>query len=199
MREVRRSFDVREYKRNLRERGKKIRLAIQNPKRQEKDDKIRTRVMNLPEYKTCKTMLCYVSTKTEVDTHKLIESAIAAGKTVGVPYCVDGSRDMRFYKISSIGELKPRTFGVLEPVPEESRLIGDFSDSICILPGLAFDMAGFRLGYGGGYYDRFLSRKYEGVTVGICYSECTLTSIRHGRYDMPCDMLVTDLFLKRNR
>lgn len=199
MREIKKHFDVREYKRNLRERGKKIRLAIPPLKKQEKDEKIRARVMNLPEYKACKTVLCYVSTKAEVDTHKLIESVIADGKTVGVPYCVEGTRDMRFYKIGSINELKPRTFGVLEPDPEESRLIVDFSDSICVLPGLAFDMAGFRLGYGGGYYDRFLSRNYSGVTVGICYSECTLTSLRHGRYDMACDMLVTDLFLKRNK
>lgn len=197
MREIKRPFDIREYKKHMRERNKKIRLALPPDKKRAKDEKICDRVRKLPEYKACKTMLCYVSTDAEVATHTLIECAIADGKTVAVPYCVKGTRDMRFYRIASIGELSPGTFGVLEPVPDGSKLVADFSGSICILPGLAFDMAGFRLGYGGGYYDRFLSQKYSGTTVGICYSECALTSIRHGRYDMPCDMLVTDLFLKR--
>lgn len=197
--EIKGHFDIREYKKHIRERNKKIRLALSLEEKQEKDEKIRIRVLNLPEYKACETVLCYVSIQAEVDTHKLIESAIADGKTVAAPYCVKGTRDMRFYRIKSIGELYPGTFGVLEPVPDKSKLVGNFSGSICILPGLAFDMAGFRLGYGGGYYDRFLSQKYKGVTVGVCYNECTLTSIRHGRYDISCDVLVTDLFLKRNR
>lgn len=198
MREVKKHFDVREYKKELRARFKKLRLEIPAEKKLEKDAKIRVGVMNLPEYKACKTLLCYVSKDAEVDTHKLIEAAIKAGKTVAVPYCVEGTRDMEFYKITSLSQLMPGTFGVLEPVADGKNRIIDFSGAICVLPGLVFDMAGFRLGYGGGYYDRFLSRKYRGVTVGICYSECTMNSLRHGRFDMACSMLVTDLFIKRN-
>ncbi len=197
MQEISKRFDVRKYKKDLRDRFKKIRAEIPAQKKLEKDERILSRVMKLPEYARAKTVLCYVSTQTEVNTHKLIELAIADGKTVAVPYCVDGTRDILFYQIHSLSQLSSRTFGVLEPNPQTSRLIENFKDSICILPGLAFDMAGFRLGYGGGYYDRFLSQKYTGTTVGISYSECCITAIRHGRYDIGCNLLVTDLFLKR--
>lgn len=190
-------FDVRQYKKDLRSRYKRVRDAIPPEKKAEKDSKILERLLNLPEYKNCDTLLCYVSMQSEVDTRKLIELSLAAGKRVAVPRCVGNSREMDFYRINSLNELSPRTFGVLEPPESAERLVGDFSRGLCVLPGLVFDMQGYRLGYGGGYYDRFLSSKFSGPTAGICYSECTLTSIKHGRYDVRCGVLVTELFVKR--
>ena len=64
------------------------------------------------------------------------------------------------------------------------------------LPGLGFDLDGYRLGYGKGYYDRFLSR-YPGVTAGVCYTACLKTQLPHGRYDRRADILVTEKFIKR--
>lgn len=190
-------FDVRQYKKDLRTRYRHVRDEMPPHKKAEKDAKILERVMNLPEYKNCATLLCYVSTSGEVDTRRLIELSLQNGKNVAVPRCVDGSRDMDFYIINSLNELSPRTFGVLEPAGGNDRLLSDFSRCLCVLPGLVFDMQGYRLGYGGGYYDRFLSSKYSGSTAGVCYSECSVTSMRHGRYDVRCGVLVTDLFVKR--
>lgn len=189
--------DIRRYKSELRARFKEVRAAMPPEKKAQKDQAILKCALSLPEYKNCRTLLCYVSTDREIDTKKLITQAISDGKTVAVPYCIDGTRNMDFYRISSIDDLVPRTFGVLEPVPEKSGRIEEFSSAVCVLPGLAYDLMGFRLGYGGGYYDRFLSREFTGRTIGLCYSECTLARIRHGRFDVACDLLVTDLFLKR--
>lgn len=190
-------FDVRQYKKDLRARFRRVRDEMPPEKKAEKDAKILERLINLPEYKNCDTLLCYVSTPSEIDTRRLIEISLASGKNVAVPRCVDDSRDMDFYIITSLQELAPRTFGVLEPPDNADRMLRDFSKCLCILPGIVFDMNGYRLGYGGGYYDRFLSSKYSGETAGICYGECTLSSMRHGRYDVRCGVLVTDLFVKR--
>ena len=76
--------------------------------------------------------------------------------------------EMEFYEIHSLFELQPGTFGVLEPVPENSRLVQEETEGLCIVPGLSFDAEGYRLGYGKGYYDRFLSR-FSGTTAGVCY------------------------------
>lgn len=195
---MRGSFDIRGYKKKLRMRYKTIRQNMVPEAKAHWDSRIRGRIFSLPEYKACKTVLCFVSTAIEVDTHTLINQALAHGKAVAVPYCVEGSRRMKFYRIHSLDDLVPRTFGVLEPDPARSERVYDFSDSICILPGIAFDRTGFRLGYGGGYYDRFLSKVYHGgVTVGVCYTSCVHSGLPRGRFDVPCDILITERHTRR--
>ncbi len=70
-------------------------------------------------------------------------------------------------------------------------MVGETRGSICIVPAFMFDKNGYRLGYGKGYYDRYLSR-YEGTTIGICYSENLQTELFHGKYDRSVDLVVTD-------
>lgn len=191
-------FDIRRYKKDLRQYYKEIRKNMIPETRAKIDAGIACHVLSLRRVKQAKTILCFVSTPIEVDTHTIINKALEDGKTVAVPYCVEGTRKMCFYAIGSLEELKPRTFGVLEPVPEKCRKITDFRHSVCILPGLAFDRDGYRLGYGGGYYDRFLSHVYkEGVTVGICYSRCIRKRLVHGHFDVPCQYLVTEKGVQR--
>lgn len=190
--------DIRVYKRRLRERYKSIRQNMDEEQKQDADRRILQRITGLSEYSKCKTLLVFVSTGIEVDTHKLINRALKDGKAVAVPYCIDGTRKMHFYEIKSLSDLRPRTFGVLEPDPETSKRVTDFQNSICILPGLSFDADGFRLGYGGGYYDRFLSKVYRksGLKVGICYSNCTSHHLPRGFFDVPCDLLITEKYIR---
>lgn len=195
-----RPYDIRTCKKNLRDRYKAIRKEMPGDDKRVRDARIRGRILHLPEYRGCKTLLCFVSTGIEVDTRRLIQRALADGKAVAVPYCLDGTRTMHFYRIGSLNDLRPRTFGVLEPDPETAQRVTDFRSSICVLPGLAFDTAGYRLGYGGGYYDRFLSKVYHGqggITVGICYNGCITHKLPRGRYDIPCDILVTERYIRR--
>lgn len=155
------------------------------------DAKILARLLTVREYQRCSLLLTYVSLPIEVDTLALIDRALADGKQVAVPRCVDGTREMEFYKISGRGDLVPRTFGVLEPVLERCALVEDFSESACVVPALAYDREGFRLGYGAGYYDRFLSF-YAQPKIGLAYTENLRKRLWHGRYDVPVDLIVTE-------
>ena len=103
---------------------------------------------------------------------------------------------MDFYYIQSIEDLAPGMFGVLEPEANPEHLYDERDGGLCIVPAFSYDWQGYRLGYGKGYYDRFLSR-FEGNIVGICYSDCVQRTLPHGRYDRPVELLVTEKFLRR--
>ncbi len=184
-------FDIRVYKQNLRNRYKGIRHSMTAEHKSLCDAQILSRLKELWQVKSADLLLTYVSTAIEVDTLALIEWAFATGKRVAVPYCIDNSRDMCFYLIRSLDDLHRRTFGVLEPIVERCEKLTCTENSVCIIPGLAFDKQGFRLGYGKGYYDRFLSR-YSGPIIGVCYRSCVLHRLHRGRFDVPCSMLVTE-------
>jgi 5-formyltetrahydrofolate cyclo-ligase len=160
------------------------------------DDAIFSRVLSLREYAKARVIFTYVSKQIEVDTTALICSALESGKKVAVPLCIPETIGMEFYEINSLDELVSGTYGVLEPDPSKSRLVKNQKNSICIVPGLSFDSQGYRLGYGKGYYDRFLSG-YQGTTVGLCYAKCMKWELPHGYYDRPVDILVTEKYIRR--
>ncbi|MCI8496799.1 MAG: 5-formyltetrahydrofolate cyclo-ligase [Clostridiales bacterium] len=187
--------DIRAYKMEQRKRLRAFRQELTPDVQKAMDREILRRVMTLSQYKNCKTVLTYVSTAIEVDTRNLIERALKDGKRVAVPRCVPGTREMEFFFIRGLSDLEPGTFGVLEPVPGRCRKMTDFSEGLCIVPGLGFDCHGYRLGYGKGYYDRFLSR-FGGVTAGICYSGCVRFKLLHGRFDRAVDILVTEKYIR---
>lgn len=163
--------------------------------KQDKDIRLFRRLISLERYRRAKMVITFVSTPIEVDTHNLILYALTEGKQVVVPRCVPGTRLMDFCLIRSFDDLEPGTFSVLEP-KQSCEVLTRFDNSLCVVPGLAFDMHGFRLGYGKGYYDRFLNA-YHGYTVGICYNSCLYPSLPHGRFDCAVDLLVTESFCKR--
>ncbi len=188
--------DIRPVKAGLRERYKTFRRELPPEKKARLDQMIASRVTSLWQYKRNRLLLIYVSTAIEVDTYRIMEQAWADGKRVAVPRCVPGTRNMEFYYINSLGDLEPGTFGVLEPRPDRSRLLTDFQSGLCIVPALSYDWHGYRLGYGKGYYDRFLAR-FGGQMIGICYSECVQKRLPHGRFDRPVELLVTERYLRR--
>lgn len=182
--------DIRPLKAELRSQYKKLRQSLSAEEQEEMDQKILNRVMNLWQYRESQLILTYVSTRIEVDTRRLIEKSLLAGKRVAVPRCVPGAMAMEFFLIHSLDELSPGTFGVLEPDPDKSVLLKEDSKSLCIVPALSFDFQGYRLGYGKGYYDRFLAR-FGGSTVGLCYDNCMSKHLPAGRYDRPVNLIVT--------
>ena len=135
-----------------------------------------------------------MSTPIEVSTIKIIEEAFKDGKKVAVPRCIKDTRDMEFHYINSINELSAGTFSVLEP-PADFPIVEDFTGCLMIVPGMQFDMKGYRIGYGKGYYDRYMS-KFTGISVGICYSDELKSFMYHGKYDKPVDIIVTDKRIK---
>ena len=147
------------------------------------------------QYKNASVILTYVSKNPEVDTLHLIAQALADHKRVAVPKCV-GEHTIDFYFIKSMDDLEVSTFGVQEPIVERCRKIKDYRNCFCIVPGMSFDTDGYRLGYGKGYYDRFLAG-FTGATVGLCYSKCVRWSLPKGFYDKPVDILVTEKYFRK--
>ncbi|MGN0552493.1 MAG: 5-formyltetrahydrofolate cyclo-ligase [Oscillospiraceae bacterium] len=191
------NFDIREYKKELRAKFKQIRKDMTVQNKTELDDKICKKLVSTDAYKKCKRVLTYVSTDIEVDTMQLIHTALDDGKIVAAPRCIDGTRNMDFYIITSDKQLESGAFGVLEPDPNKCELLTCFDDAVCVVPALAYDMDGYRLGYGKGYYDRFLSAHRGLYNIGIEYCSCTVSNLVRGKFDVAADMLVTDKYIKK--
>ncbi len=187
--------DIRQIKMRIRERCRAVRTGMPPGRKSAHDKKMLDVLCGLKQYKQCKIVFAYVSKDIEVDTHALIGRALKDGKRVAVPRCVPGTRDMEFYWIGGLSELKSGAFGVLEPVPGRHELVEEYTEALCVVPGLCFDSTGFRLGYGKGYYDRFMST-FEGFSVGLCYSECVQWKLPHGQYDRSVDLLITERYIR---
>lgn len=190
-------FDIRKYKMDLRLKYRSIREKMPPHIKEKKDASILSRLMCTREWKRSELILTYVSTPIEVDTHKLIETCWEEGKRVAVPRCIDDTRKMHFYEITSWSDLEKHTFGVLEPIPSVCQKVSRFQKTSCIVPGLAFDKDGYRLGYGKGYYDRFLSTYCVNTPkIGLCYNECIRSHLHHGRYDVACTIVINDRYTR---
>ncbi len=186
-------INIREQKRQLRAECRRIRASCPPELKRELDRRITERVLALDAYRECGTLFCFVSQPIECDTHSLIETALSEGRRVAVPKCLSDSGEMDFYYINSLAELKKGFYGLLEPDPETAERATDYSRGLCIVPGLCFDYQGYRIGFGKGYYDRFLS-VFNGVTVGVCYTKCVRSEVPHGIYDRAADILVTEKY-----
>lgn len=192
-----RPLEIRNFKIELRKKIKEERRNLDPELKKGMDAAIRENVRRLHQYKRCHTLLIYVSTAIEVDTREIIKNAIKDGKKVAVPRCITETREMTFHYIKDISELSPGTFGVLEP-DEKSEQVVDFSGCLMIVPALTFDIRGYRLGYGMGYYDRCMS-KFEGPSAGICYQNDIRYHMPNGRFDRPVDVLVTEKWIRSKR
>ncbi|HHV32931.1 5-formyltetrahydrofolate cyclo-ligase [Caproiciproducens sp. LBM24188] len=188
--------NIKQVKQNLRARYRQFRERLEPEHKVSLDSAIQSRLLALNEYAGADTLFTYVSKPIEVDTYALIQAALANHKKVAVPRCLPETFDMEFYYITSLDDLEKGCFGVMEPVPEKCRLVPRGKKGLCIVPGLSFDAQGFRLGYGKGYYDRFLA-DFKGTTVGICYSGCVQWNLPHGYYDQSVDILITEKYVRR--
>ncbi len=173
-------------KKELRKKLLAQRRELDKSYRLERDIMIYNSLIDLPELAEADTVLTYVSTEIEVDTVYLIDTLLRSGFTVAVPKCE--GKTMRFIEIKSLADLETGAYGILEP--KGNNEITDYSGSVCITPALSFSEDGFRIGYGGGYYDRFLS-EYTGVSIGICY-EKFIGKIVTEEYDLPVNIIVTE-------
>ena len=188
--------NIKELKISLRTKFRNVRETMPGNKKKFWDASIRHNVFRLREYKENSTVFTYVSKDIEVNTYPIIEHALSKGKRVAVPLCVKGTYQMEFYYITSVEDLEKGTFGVMEPIIAQCEKVTDFSHGFCVVPGLSFDAKGYRLGYGKGYDDRFLSG-FQGFTVGICYANCIQWNLPHGYYDRPVDVIVTENYIRR--
>lgn len=188
--------NIKEVKKNLRAQFRQYRERMNPEKKAQRDAAILSRFFSLREYHDVRMVFTYVSKPIEVDTLSLIRSVLASGRKIAVPLCIPETCGMKFYEIGSLEDLVNGYYGVLEPDPERCKPVETSQNSICIVPGFSFDSQGYRLGYGKGYYDRFLSG-FQGITVGLCYTGCVRLDLPHGYYDRPVDILITEKYIRR--
>ena len=188
---------MKDSKASLRDEMRKRRADMSDSERAVSDAAICDRVCTLPRFREAEVVFAYLSFGSEVDTRGVIDRAWAAGKTVALPRCAS-SRRMRWFYVEDYEGLEKSSFGPLEPLVDEGRELhpADCANAIALVPGLAFDESGFRLGYGGGYYDAFLS-DFPGFSVGLCRrSQLVANLADYGAvlaFDRPVDVVVSDL------
>ena len=172
---------------------KQLRSQIREKKRtmtQEQIEKASARLGELfaqtPEYKNAKTIYGYLPYNQEVRTVPMLEQALRDGKKVAVPK-VYGD-DMKFIYMTDLSCVEKSDFGIPEPVADEP--IADDPTALVLMPGLAFDTEGHRIGYGGGYYDRFLASEPNHPTVALCYEFQLLPKLETEEFDIPVDTVL---------
>lgn len=179
-------------KQRLREERLAARETLSEQERCVLDDCITQKLLATSEYAEATTVLTYVSVSSEVSTRMFIECALRDGKTVAVPRCMPGHR-LEFVAITSLDQLVPAPFNLLEPAKDLPTLTEEqLDDSICIVPALLVTTKGYRLGYGAGFYDRFLST-YSGKKICLAYQQnLSKTTLPHTEFDVPVDMVITE-------
>ena len=172
---------------------KAARSALGAEGRAAADAGIAAQVMALAEYEQADLLLPYLSFGAEVDTRELIADAWARGKAVALPRCIPGTRQMDWHRVTSFEGLITSPFGVDEPADDPATLTdpATANHALVIVPGLEFDTLGYRLGYGGGFYDVFLST-FEGTAIGLCRDQFLQEApITHDDHDLPVGVVVT--------
>lgn len=148
---------------------------------------------SLDAYKDAKRIMCFVSMGTEVDTHPLIEHIISEGKSVVVPITVDATRELLLSDLFSLDELEVADHNIEVPKEEFVRLVEAGTVDLVLVPGLAFAKNGHRVGYGGGYYDRFLAKLDKSVPkIAIGFDLQVVDRVPTNDFDIPVDSLITE-------
>lgn len=142
-------------------------------------------------WKEAKTIGITISQGFEWDTKAIIESAIKAGKTVCAPKCFPKMRLLKFYQFSTFDELEVVYYNLLEPKAEEANYIEKNEIDLLIVPGVMFDKKGYRIGFGGGYYDRFLT-DFTNTTVSLSSIGQLVESLPIEKFDLPVQYVITD-------
>lgn len=173
-------------KKSIRKEMQKKRDAIENKEKIDKD--LLEKLKNLDEFKSSDNFFIFVSYKSEFQTHDLIKDLIADGKNVYVPYVLEKGK-MIYTKINSFDDLEKGSYSILEPknpIPSTDRL--DF----ILVPGLAFDKNGYRIGYGGGFYDRFLDSLDENAhRISVAYDFQIFDDLEPDTYDQPVEKIIS--------
>lgn len=186
-------IDFQQRKQALREQAHANRRAQEN--KEELSRQICGKFAALPEYAAARTVMCFVDVRTEVRTRQFLPEALTHDKRIVVPYCVEG--ELELFLLESMDELAVGMYKILEPKPElrglpEKRVAVEELDLIMV-PGVAFDRRGGRMGHGKGYYDKLLEHARPGVPLVALAFECQLfDEIPTAPHDVFMDKIITE-------
>lgn len=165
-------------KKQLRTQLLALRRGLGPSVRAEVDARIADAVTATEEWREAPAILTYLSVRDEVDTRELVRLAREDGKVVAAPR-VTGPRSLAWYRVEAGDELEVSAMGIEEPAARGERRVDPAclgERSVALVPGLAFDEMGYRLGYGGAFYDTFLGR-FRGVSIGLCRDAALMPSL----------------------
>lgn len=140
-----------------------------------------------PLYQQARALYGYLSFNQEVRTLPILQRALDQGKRVAVPKVY--GRTMRFLWLENLAEVAPSSYGIPEPLADGPE--ADDPEALVLLPGLAFDRQGHRVGYGGGFYDRFLAEEPFHPTLALCYDFQVFNQLQTEAFDIPAHLVLS--------
>ena len=153
----------------------------------ERSKKIEKNLIDIDNYKKSKVVMFFVSFNSEVNTHDMIKNSLK-NKTVVIPKLIN--KDIEPSVIIDFDSLIAGKFGILEPI--EIMKIAYKNIDLILVPGIVFDKEGHRIGYGFGYYDKFLRKAPKAIKIGLAFDFQVIDKIPREMHDMPVDLIVTD-------
>lgn len=171
-----------------------LRNALSIQKIEQKSNAIIKKLFTLSEYQNASTIMAYVDFRNEVPTSGIIQNALANGKKIAIPITDIKNKKLTPSLLHDFpGDLAPGAWGILEPRPECIRPIDPEEIDLVIIPGVAFDEVGNRLGYGGGFYDRFLLRtRRDVILLALAFELQIQPHVYSDKHDIPMQLLVTE-------
>jgi 5-formyltetrahydrofolate cyclo-ligase len=159
-----------------------------------KSKKIFHSLKTLPLYKNAKNVMVYIDFRNEVKTNLIIEDLLRSNKNVILPISVPKTKEMILSKLlDPKEELTKGTYGILEPKKEYIRKVNTDILDLIIVPGVVFDREGYRIGYGGGYYDRFLDKLSKDIpSIGLAFDLQIIHQVPNDSFDCPVDFVITE-------
>ncbi len=185
---------IQQRKQRIRREIQEKRDLLPTTKRAELSTRILQRLWSLPEFSQAQTVFFFISFRSEVDTLPMIRKALAEGKRVCVPYTYPDRREMVASQVVDLDrDLALGNYDILEPKSHLVRPVPREEIDLIIMPGVAFDPSGRRLGYGGGYYDRFVeSLDHHCPLVALCFEMQLIEEVPCGDHDRKVDKIVTE-------
>lgn len=173
-------------KKELRQMVRQKKRAMADEEIQMKSDLLEEKFLNSEAYRNAKAIYGYLPYNQEVRTVSMLQRALDDGKRVAVPK-VYGD-EMRFIWMTDLSQVAKGYAGIPEPVADAP--VADDSHALVLMPGLAFDREGHRIGYGGGFYDKFLTEEPEHPTLALCYDFQVFQEVKTEEFDIPVDSVI---------
>ena len=173
-------------KKELRKSIRDMKRAMTEAQIQEKSEALTRLFLQSEEYRNARSIYGYLPYNQEVRTVPLLTQALREGKRVAVPKCY--GEEMRFLWMEDLSQVEKGYAGIPEPVADGP--VADDETALVLMPGMAFDQEGHRIGYGGGFYDKFLAREGNHPTLALCYDFQVVSHLETEEFDIPVDKVL---------
>ena len=175
-------MDKKELRRQIRE----LKRAMTSEQIDAASARLGELFLNCPQYKEAKTIYGYLPYNQEVRTVPMLEQAMRDGKRIAVPKC--HGDEMRFIYMDDLSKVEKGYANIPEPIADDP--VADDKTALVLMPGMAFTKDGKRMGYGGGFYDKFLAAEPDHPTVALCYDFQMVEDLPTEDYDIPVDCVL---------